>query len=79
MGRTFGGEFHTRRPALRSADARRGIGARVVCVRHTFGNDGTQPADHHRMDEQRTCPNCGEPVADTDTVCPHCGETLVGG
>jgi predicted amidophosphoribosyltransferase len=31
------------------------------------------------IDEQRTCPNCGEPVADTDTVCPHCGETLVGG
>ena len=31
------------------------------------------------IDEQRTCPNCGEPVADTDTVCPNCGETLVGG
>jgi hypothetical protein len=31
------------------------------------------------MDEQRVCPNCGEPVGDTDTVCPHCGETLVGG
>ena len=25
------------------------------------------------MDEQRTCPNCGEPVTDTDTVCPNCG------
>jgi hypothetical protein len=31
------------------------------------------------VDEERTCPNCGEPVGDTDTVCPHCGETLVGG
>ncbi|MGH2402552.1 MAG: zinc ribbon domain-containing protein [Candidatus Limnocylindria bacterium] len=31
------------------------------------------------MDEQRTCPSCGEPVGDTDTICPHCGETLVGG
>ncbi len=31
------------------------------------------------MDEARTCPSCGEPVGDTDTVCPHCGETLVGG
>lgn len=31
------------------------------------------------IEEQRTCPNCGEPVADTDTVCPNCGETLVGG
>jgi predicted RNA-binding Zn-ribbon protein involved in translation (DUF1610 family) len=31
------------------------------------------------MDEQRSCPSCGEPVGDTDTVCPHCGETLVGG
>jgi predicted RNA-binding Zn-ribbon protein involved in translation (DUF1610 family) len=30
-------------------------------------------------DEQRTCPNCGDPIADTDTVCPNCGETLVGG
>jgi predicted amidophosphoribosyltransferase len=30
-------------------------------------------------DEQRTCPNCGEPVGDTDTVCPNCGESLVGG
>ena len=30
-------------------------------------------------DEQRTCPNCGEPVAYSDTVCPNCGETLVGG
>ena len=29
--------------------------------------------------EQRTCPSCGEPVADTDTVCPNCGEALVGG
>ena len=29
--------------------------------------------------EQRSCPNCGEPVGDTDTVCPHCGESLVGG
>ena len=31
------------------------------------------------LHEQRTCPNCGEPVADTDTICPNCGETLVGG
>ena len=31
------------------------------------------------MDEQRTCPSCGEPVGDTDPVCPNCGETLVGG
>jgi predicted amidophosphoribosyltransferase len=31
------------------------------------------------MDEQRTCPNCGEPVTDTDTVCPNCGESLSGG
>jgi RNA polymerase subunit RPABC4/transcription elongation factor Spt4 len=31
------------------------------------------------MNEERSCPNCGEPVADTDTVCPNCGETLVGG
>lgn len=31
------------------------------------------------MDKQRTCPNCGETVSDTDTVCPNCGETLVGG
>jgi rubrerythrin len=31
------------------------------------------------MDEQRKCPNCGEPVSDTDTVCPSCGESLVGG
>jgi predicted amidophosphoribosyltransferase len=31
------------------------------------------------VNEQRTCPHCGEPVADTDTICPHCGESLVGG
>ena len=31
------------------------------------------------MEEQRSCPHCGEPIADTDTVCPHCGESLVGG
>ena len=31
------------------------------------------------IEEQRTCPNCGEAVADTDTVCPNCGEPLVGG
>ncbi len=31
------------------------------------------------MDEQRSCPNCSEPIGDTDTVCPHCGEPLVGG
>ena len=31
------------------------------------------------MDEQRTCPNCGEPVTDTDTICPNCGEPLSGG
>jgi predicted RNA-binding Zn-ribbon protein involved in translation (DUF1610 family) len=31
------------------------------------------------IDEQRTCPNCGEAVADTDTVCPNCGEALIGG
>jgi predicted amidophosphoribosyltransferase len=31
------------------------------------------------MNEQRTCPNCGEPITDTDTVCPNCGETLSGG
>ena len=31
------------------------------------------------MDEQSTCPSCGEPVADSDTVCPNCGEPLVGG
>jgi predicted amidophosphoribosyltransferase len=31
------------------------------------------------MDEKSTCPNCGEPVGDTDTVCPNCGESLVGG
>ncbi|MCA1570642.1 MAG: zinc ribbon domain-containing protein [Chloroflexi bacterium] len=31
------------------------------------------------MDEQRSCPNCGEPIGDTDTICPSCGETLVGG
>jgi predicted amidophosphoribosyltransferase len=31
------------------------------------------------MDEQRTCPNCGEPVTDTDTLCPNCGEPLSGG
>jgi predicted amidophosphoribosyltransferase len=29
------------------------------------------------VEEQRTCPNCGEPVADSDAVCPHCGEPLV--
>jgi RNA polymerase subunit RPABC4/transcription elongation factor Spt4 len=29
--------------------------------------------------EQRTCPECGEPVGDSDVVCPNCGETLVGG
>jgi predicted amidophosphoribosyltransferase len=31
------------------------------------------------VDEQRTCPSCGEPVGDTDTICPNCGESLVGG
>lgn len=31
------------------------------------------------MDEERTCPNCGEPISDTDTVCPSCSEPLVGG
>ena len=31
------------------------------------------------MDEQRTCPNCGEPVTDTDTIGPRCGEPLSGG
>ena len=31
------------------------------------------------MEEQRVCPSCGEPIADTDIVCPNCGETLVGG
>jgi hypothetical protein len=31
------------------------------------------------MDEQKQCPNCGEPIGDSDVVCPHCGETLVGG
>jgi predicted amidophosphoribosyltransferase len=31
------------------------------------------------MDEERTCPNCGEAIGDTDTICPHCGEPLVGG
>jgi hypothetical protein len=31
------------------------------------------------MDELRKCPECGEPIADSDVVCPHCGETLVGG
>jgi RNA polymerase subunit RPABC4/transcription elongation factor Spt4 len=31
------------------------------------------------VDEERTCPNCGELIADTDTVCPSCGEALVGG
>jgi len=29
--------------------------------------------------EQRVCPNCKEPIRDSDVVCPHCGETLVGG
>jgi predicted amidophosphoribosyltransferase len=29
--------------------------------------------------EQRTCPECQEPIGDTDTICPHCGATLVGG
>jgi RNA polymerase subunit RPABC4/transcription elongation factor Spt4 len=36
-------------------------------------------ARHVQRDEQRTCPNCGEPVTDTDTVCPNCGEPLSGG
>lgn len=40
---------------------------------------GTQHATSVGMDEQRMCPNCGDPVADTDTVCPNCGESLVGG
>ena len=31
------------------------------------------------MDEERSCPNCGEPIGDSDTVCPHCGEPLIGG
>ncbi|MGH2428075.1 MAG: zinc ribbon domain-containing protein [Candidatus Limnocylindria bacterium] len=31
------------------------------------------------MDEQRQCPECGEPITDSDTVCPHCGASLVGG
>jgi hypothetical protein len=40
---------------------------------------GTLDAVQGAMDEQRKCPNCGEPIGDTDTVCPHCGESLVGG
>ena len=40
---------------------------------------GTPDAGVNEMDEQRTCPNCGEAIADTDTICPNCGETLVGG
>jgi predicted amidophosphoribosyltransferase len=35
--------------------------------------------DHRMRDEHVTCPNCGEPVADSDTVCPNCGESLTGG
>jgi predicted amidophosphoribosyltransferase len=31
------------------------------------------------MIDDRTCPNCGGSIGDTDTVCPHCGEPLVGG
>jgi predicted amidophosphoribosyltransferase len=31
------------------------------------------------MTEERTCPNCGGTIEDSDTVCPHCGEPLVGG
>ena len=27
----------------------------------------------------RTCPNCGGTVDETDVICPHCGETLAGG
>jgi RNA polymerase subunit RPABC4/transcription elongation factor Spt4 len=36
-------------------------------------------SDLERADVQRTCPNCGEIVDETDTVCPNCGESLVGG
>ena len=28
------------------------------------------------MNEQRTCPSCGEPVGDTDTTCPNCAAEL---
>jgi RNA polymerase subunit RPABC4/transcription elongation factor Spt4 len=31
------------------------------------------------MHEERSCPHCGQPVSDEDTICPHCGEPLVGG
>jgi RNA polymerase subunit RPABC4/transcription elongation factor Spt4 len=31
------------------------------------------------MPEERSCPHCGQPVSDEDTICPHCGEPLVGG
>jgi predicted RNA-binding Zn-ribbon protein involved in translation (DUF1610 family) len=27
----------------------------------------------------RTCPECGGSIDETDTVCPHCGEALIGG
>ena len=29
--------------------------------------------------EQDRCPECGEPIGDTDTICPNCGASLVGG
>ena len=28
---------------------------------------------------ERTCPECGGVITDSDPVCPHCGATLVGG
>ena len=31
------------------------------------------------MIDDRTCPNCGGSIDDTETVCPQCGEPLVGG
>ena len=40
---------------------------------------GTRDANGCTMAEERTCPNCGGAIGDTDTVCPHCDEPLVGG
>jgi predicted RNA-binding Zn-ribbon protein involved in translation (DUF1610 family) len=35
--------------------------------------------DDRTTSKDRTCPECGGMIADSDPVCPHCGATLVGG